>query len=420
MTSIRLSKIKVVAVAGLLLVSVLGGSCASMPTFDSHLRSIVKPYRFSIAQWETRTILQQAGQFIGDRKDEINDRKDEVARYFSLVDQISTLKSQIAAVNNGNESGDSASQEIELNRQQQRREALTGTVENIIQEQIAETLAEQGIFHPLDKYIGLKVNFPPVDFKLEKPPHLLVISPRERIETIRTILVREDITLRETEDIEAQADELDVSSLVVDLGGLGAIYPVLVTNAANRQFVLDTAVHEWLHQYLVFKPLGFLYLLDLTGIARNYEIAMMNETLADMVGKEISAIISEKYYPEQENDTRKKGNTEPVFNFDQEMREIRKTVEQYLAGGEIEQAEEFMEQKRQFLATKGYHVRKLNQAYFAFHGKYADRPAFISPIGLELKELRTQSTSLRDFLNTAAALTSPQDLQIAVSAAAPK
>ena len=81
-----------------------------------------------------------------------------------------------------------------------------------------------------------------------------------------------------------------------------------------------------------------------------------------------------------------------------------------LKAGKIEQAEEFMEQKRQFLATKGYHIRKLNQAYFAFHGAYADRPTSISPIGRELKELRNQSVSLKDFLEKAATMTSRQDL----------
>ena len=69
-----------------------------------------------------------------------------------------------------------------------------------------------------------------------------------------------------------------------------------------------------------------------------------------------------------------------------------------------------MEQKRQYLASMGYHIRKVNQAYFAFHGTYADRPTSISPIGLELKKLRGQSASLKDYLNTVAAMSSHQDL----------
>ena len=96
------------------------------------------------------------------------------------------------------------------------------------------------------------------------------------------------------------------------------------------------------------------------------------------------------------------------------MREIRRKVDEYLARGEIEQAEEFMEQKRQYLASKGYYIRKLNQAYFAFHGTYADRPASISPIGLEIKQLRDKSASLKDFLDTVAAMTNSQDLKSSV------
>jgi hypothetical protein len=175
------------------------------------------------------------------------------------------------------------------------------------------------------------------------------------------------------------------------------------------QFTIDTATEEWLHQYLVFKPLGFLYLLDLAGVSRNYEIATMNETLASIVSKEISSIVYEKYYPEYGNGVNQ--TAEPEFDFNREMREIRKIVDKYLARGEIEQAEELMEQKRQYLASMGRYIRKLNQAYFAWHGTYADRPTSISPIGLELKELRSQSASLKDFLNSVAVMTSRQDLR---------
>ena len=40
------------------------------------------------------------------------------------------------------------------------------------------------------------------------------------------------------------------------------------------------------------------------------------------------------------------------------------------------------------LNSHGYDVRKINQAWFAFHGTYADSPASISPIAGELEELR--------------------------------
>ena len=237
---------------------------------------------------------------------------------------------------------------------------------------------------------------------------MLVISPRDRIESIREITLQQSLSLEEIEDIEAEVDRLGVSSLVVKLGGL-ATYPSFVTNDVGLRFTIDTATEEWVHQYLAFKPLGFLYLLDLIGVSRNYEIATMNETVASIVSKEIESIVYGKYYSCYEDGAYQEIDPESEFN--REMREIRRAVDKYLAQGEIEKAEEFMEQKRQYLASMGYYIRKLNQAYFAFHGTYADSPTSISPIGVELKELRNRSASLKDFLSTVAAMTSRQELR---------
>jgi len=358
--------------------------------------------------WTFRTILGEANQRIFGRREKIDDEIRMVTEYFSSTEQIKTLRSEIEAANAGNGEHDLASLGAELNRLQERKMVLEGTVERIIEKQIRDALTQQGIFNPV---IELKVSFPPVNFKLEKLPYLLVISPRERIESMREIILKPSLILEEMESIEARVDELGVSSLVVGLGGLGATYPTLVTNEASLRSTIDITIEEWLHQYLVFKPLGFLYLLDLTGLRRNYEIATMNETLASMVSKEIGAIVYEKHYPEYESSANQNQAPKSEFDFNREMREIRKTVDTYLARGEIEQAEEFMKQKRRYLDSMGYHIRKLNQAYFAFHGTYADDPAFISPIGLELKELRSQSASVKDFLNTVAAMTSHQNLR---------
>ncbi len=217
--------------------------------------------------------------------------------------------------------------------------------------------------------------------------------------------------IEELEDIEAEVDNLGVSSLVAELGGFAGVYPSFVTDDASLRFVLDTAIEEWLHKYLAFTPLGFRYLLDLAGISRDYEIATMNETVASMVSKEIGSIVYGRYYPGDGDGDSKGQPADSEFDFNHEMREIRRAVDEYLSRGEIEQAEEFMEQKRQYLASMGYHIRKLNQAYFAFHGTYADSPTSISPIGVELKQLRSQSTTLKDFLDTVAVMTNRQDLK---------
>jgi len=359
-----------------------------------------------MVKWESRTIPHQVKQWIFGRHEKVDDEVQTVAEYFSLVERIKALKSGIEAINAGRGQGDLASLETELNMVGEQKTALEGTVERIIAGQIKEILAQHGIFNP----IGLKVHFPPLNFKLERPPHLLVISPRDRIESMREITLKQDIGLEQIEDIEAEVDNLGVSSLVVELGGFGGTYPTFVVNNASLRFTIDTATEEWLHQYLTFKPLGFRYMLDVTGVSRNYEIATITETVVSMVSKEIGLMVCEKYYPECASDSEQNQAKESGFDFNREMREIRRAVDRYLAQGEIEQAEQFMEQKRQYLASNGYHIRKLNQAYFAFHGTYADRPTSISPIGLELRQLRSQCASLKDFLDSVASMTSRQDL----------
>jgi hypothetical protein len=398
-------RLKLVVLA-LLSLCLLGGSCAPAPDFDSSLKLIIKPYQFSVAQWELKAIPEELFSCTGERA---NDEASVVIEYFSLIEQIKSLQVEINA---GYKSSDSASLEAELGRLRAQKAALTEEVERIIAKQIREVLTEQGIYHPLDNCIKLKIGFPPLIFRLEPPPHLLVVSPRDRIESMREIHLQQKLSVEAMESIEEQVDELGVSSLVVGLGGLST-YPAFVIDDASLQFTINAATEEWLHSYLVFKPLGFLYLLDVTGISRNYEIATMNETVVGIVSKEIGTMVCQKYYPGYENSTQPPAG-EPEFDFNREMREIRRAVDAYLAKGEITQAEEFMEEKRQYLASEGYHIRKLNQAYFAFHGTYADSPTSVSPIGAELKQLREQSISLKDFLNTAAAMTSRQDLSLSI------
>ena len=391
-----------------LLVFILGSSCIAEEDFDTQLQTIVQPYLFSIARWESRTIPQEVKQWLFQVEERVDGEISVVTEYFAATMRIKTLGAEIAATSAGNSRNDPALLEAELQELQAQKIILQDTVERIIEKQVRDTLTRQSIFNPI---IALRVSFPPVNFKLEKPPYLLVISPRERIESMREITLKTSLIPEEMEDIEGKVDELGVSSLVVGLGGLGATYPTLVNDEASLRSTIDTVAEEWLHQYLAFKPLGFLYLLDLTGLSRNYEIATMNESLAGMVSQEIGSMVYEKYYSEYENGATQNRPGEPEFDFNREMREIRQTVEAYLARGEIEQAEGFMEEKRQYLASMGYYIRKLNQAYFAFHGTYADKPAFISPIGLELRELRSQSASLKDFLNAAAGMASRQDLR---------
>ena len=61
-------------------------------------------------------------------------------------------------------------------------------------------------------------------------------------------------------------------------------------------------------------------------------------------------------------------------------------------------------------------VLQINQAYFAFHGIYADRPGASGsdPIGPRLLELRYYSDSLYDFVRTIRTITSTEDMLTAL------
>jgi hypothetical protein len=402
-------KVRLIAATCLLLVCFVVSSCAPAKDFDYHLSEIVAPYRFSLIGWEFQALSYEIDDlFFGDDEGTVAD-SEVVLEYFDIVAQANTTERRIDAVAAGLEMGDLVSLKAQLESLEEQKRALEDKAERILEKQIRATLAELGIFNPLDDLLSLDVSFPPLNFALESPPHLLVVSSRDRIARIREVILVQDITLDEREAVENAVDELGVSSLVVDLGGI-ATYPSFVSSNAGLVFTINTAVEEWLHQYLFFRPLGFYYGLFLTGIVTDSEIAVMNETTVGIASQEIGAVVFQNYYSQYLDVGVQNEDNGSEFDFNEEMRQIRRTVDELLVRGEVGEAEAFMEEKRLFLASKGYIIRKLNQAFFAFFGTYADSPTSIDPIGDEIRTVRESSGSVIDFLNTMAAMDSRADL----------
>jgi hypothetical protein len=190
---------------------------------------------------------------------------------------------------------------------------------------------------------------------------------------------------------------------------------------------LDTIAHEWTHNYLNIRPLGLNY-------STNPELRTMNETTASIVGGEIGKYVLQHYYPKMQASLPATSSTNLIsfdhnflpayrsadttpFDFRAEMHETRVHVDALLAQGKIDEAESYMEQRRQIFVKNGYLIRKLNQAYFAFNGAYADVPggaAGEDPVGPAVRALRGKSKTLADFVNTIAWMTSFQQLQQAI------
>ena len=100
---------------------------------------------------------------------------------------------------------------------------------------------------------------------------------------------------------------------------------------------------------------------------------------------------------------------EEGFDFVRDMRETRLLVDELLAEGEIEQAEQYMEQRRNYFVENGVFIRKINQAYFAFTGTYAEAPGAISPIGDEMREFRALLPDLKAFVTAMSKVSSYKD-----------
>jgi len=375
------------------------------PLDPQHLAmALARDELFDFVAWEVGALGEKAtnGLLAPHSYMSEQERIQYVRDYLKLVDDIARLEDQVkqvytdpAIADPAAASADLRAERDALRAEQQGRQAIA---EAIIQAQISEMLVEYGFG------VGGQVA-PPVGLRFTQLPTLLVISPRDHIERTGAYPLDHGLTVDEQESLESIIDkEADVSSLIVPLGGL-AVYPAMLIETGYAPHVFQIGAHEWVHHYLSFFPLGMHY-----GLTP--DLYTINETVANIVGDEVGRAVLVKYYPDLAPPppapfdpdaplpTPAPSNEPPAFDFRAEMRLTRIHVDALLAAGEIEAAEQYMEERRALFVAQGYRIRKLNQAYFAFYGAYADEPGAggSDPIGPALRELRYYSASLHDFV----------------------
>ncbi len=299
--------------------------------------------------------------------------------------------------------------QIEITQLRQQQAVDRSAVEQVLAGQISHELVKQNI-----QLAGLTL--PPVEFAFVEPPRKLVVSPRTHIETTYSEMLDAAMSLDQVEQAEQTIrQKQDLSAYITDIGGLGA-YPTMVVDSATLPWILSTVTHEWVHNYLSFFPLGFNY-------GATDAITIINETVADIIGNEIGGYALRQYYPDLAPPPPPPASAEtpappaqqpPPFDFNAEMRQTRVTVDQLLALGEVDEAERYMDLRRQYFVENGYAIRVLNQAYFAFHGSYGTGAASTSPIGPKLQRLRQLTPDLYTFLVTVRPFTQEADLDAAL------
>lgn len=372
--------------------------------------AVVGLRRFDFLLWETRAALQKAQAMLANNQAYLDDadRKQIVLDFLARVDEIDHLNADIDALYLNPDSVDptvaAQTLQVELTQKRAALETIQPLAEAIVQDQVAWALRQEG-------FSLLGVTWPPVLMHMTPLPSLLVVSPRNRIESLYQVPLQHGLTTPVEEEMEtAVFTNLNLSALVVPIGGMGT-YPAMIMETGSVSWLSEVTAHEWTHHWLTLQPLGIRY-------GQDPQMRIINETVASMVDVEIRDKVLQRFYPEYMPSPTPVSTVAPApdtplpFDFRAEMAQTRMRVDELLAAGEITTAEAYMEDRRALFVANGYAIRKLNQAYFAFHGAYAAQPGATGgdPIGPMLRAIRDNSPSLHAFLETIGGITQYDDL----------
>ncbi|MGQ9585175.1 MAG: hypothetical protein ACUVXG_07220 [Anaerolineae bacterium] len=387
----------------------LGGGTVPVPDlFDFRVNAVVGQRGFDVVRWELASVPPKVRDWLWppDAAFTPDQRVALVLAYLDLVRRQEHLAWSLEQ-SYAQGRGEAADVRSELDRVEREQEKLRPLVEAILARQVEAVVGDLGL-----TTVGRV--WPPVIFRLTTSPLHLTLSPRDVIRVRASRDLQPGVPLAEQVQVEGRLDAtLNVSSLIEPTGGYGA-YPSMVLETPDLSWTLETAAHEWTHNYLVFHPLGWHYF-------DSPAMRSINETVADIVGREVGREVLARHYPhllpppqgEEAASAPSQSEATEAFEFVREMRMTRVEVDRLLAEGRVEEAEAYMEQRRQVFVEHGYALRKLNQAYFAFHGTYATGPAAspVDPVGQGLPRLRAQVGSLREFVELVRGLRNYEDFQ---------
>lgn len=377
-------------IIGAALLGLLLGIVASMTL----ARGPLAKYEYELWRWEADHLAGSAFALLDIGPDpEGIDAEEALRAYFGLT-------SQIRAELEG-ESPDYALVEALMGE----RSLYEKDVERIIRGYVDEAIRDAGLQRSLPLFTDIEMTWPPVDFRLTGPPRVLVRSPRDEIRRSGDTLLRSDLTFAEIEEVERRVDDEDTVSVVVTIGGLAA-YPAIIRDNRTYRSTLDVVAHEWTHHYLAFFPLGMKW-------GTSSDMTTLNESVADVVGRELARMIAEKHPISfaEGMDGRGPPSESPTVDFREVMHDLRLRVDALLAEGKVREAEALMEERRQYLAANGIYIRKINQAYFAFYGSYGESPASSSPIGPMVEELWEHTQDVGLFLRLVRDISSVPQLE---------
>ncbi|MCB9455745.1 MAG: hypothetical protein H6671_07160 [Anaerolineaceae bacterium] len=377
---------------------------------------LAKDYQFDYVSWELGALVAKVNQTLyglhpfmaeAEQVQTVRDYMADLGRAQALEADINRQYADPTVSDPVTTTAEARAERDGLRESLRERQSL---VEAILEGQIATILVEEGF-----GWGGQLL--PPIAARFTRVPNLLIVSPRDQIRFDISINL-DPMPVDAITELEDTIDEQqDVSSLIVPLGGI-ALYPSMVLETASIPFALETVAHEWLHHYLFFYPLGLAY-FDAEAFAG--EARIINETTANIFGKAVGRLALGRYYPDLLPPPAPPSTGEavptpaepPAFDFGKEMDSTRRGVDALLAEGKVDEAEAYMEARREDFAANGYLIRKLNQAYFAFYGGYqsgAPGAGGEDPIGPAVRAVYDASPSLYDWITVMRTITTREAL----------
>lgn len=381
------------------------------------LDELSRPWAFDFNRWEMEALWRK-GTYALLAPQRWMDEPTRARFVLAYLDDVREAHRHVEAINRAYADPDvadprdaTAQDRAALARLREKLDWEAPVAEAILGEQVSVILHQEGGFGVAGQVL------PPVSGTFTPLPNVLVISWRTKIERIYQRDLITGLTDDDRDRIERKIETAKphLSAYVTEIGGLSA-YPAMLYESSDLDWDAETMAHEWTHHYLDFHPLGWAY-------GRSFETTTMNETTASLVGEWAGQEVVRRFYapllhrekplPHPLVAPPKEPGEERRFDFRAEMHRTRVTVDRLLAEGKVEVAEIYMELQRRYFVDQGYRIRRLNQAYFAFHGAYAESGGASGedPTGPLVRRLWAISPTPQAFVHRIAPLTERQQLE---------
>ena len=217
------------------------------------IRAYSRIYEFDYVSWTVsalgRKLIQstlKVNQYLPQPE-----KRELILEYLNLRNEVSARQADLVKLlsdpNQENRELRESNLRVELEQKDRLRIDLAPFAEQILQDQLNSALVG------LDLGVGGQL-VPPVLYKSESDSYALIVSPRDEISQVANLMLVRGLSLDEIITLEGSIEkDLNLSALVVGIGGVG-LYPSMIIETGNLDWLLHVVSHEWTHNYLLSGP----------------------------------------------------------------------------------------------------------------------------------------------------------------------